>query len=128
MTIDSVHLRYAAPPARSASPVRDVAGSSVPKPAATAGPAAAAPQVDTVELSVPAEPPPDVMEQVSAAARCAAELARNNRELHFRADEHSSRIIIEVRDMSGNVLRTIPPSKAVDLLTAGPGRDDRWLA
>lgn len=124
MTIDSVHPRYAAPPP-APSTIRDMAGSPVPT---TVGPTRPAPRVDTVELSVPAEPPPDALEQVRAAARCAEELARNNRELHFRADEHSSRIIIEVRDMSGNVIKTIPPSKAVDVVTAFPGRQSQWVA
>ena len=128
MTIDSLHLRYAAPPAAAALSVGDAAGSSAPRLGTTAGPAGGAPPLDTVEVSVPAAPPPDVLDQVSAAARCVEEMARNNRELHFRADEHSSRIIIEVRDMSGNVLRTIPPSKAVDVLTAFPGREGQWVA
>ena len=127
MTIDSVPLRSAVFPA-SATRVRDMAGSSVPGPPTTAASAGPAAQVDSVELSVPAEPPPDVLDQVSAAARCAEQLARNNRELHFRAAEDSSRITIEVRDMSGNVIKTIPPSKALDVLAAGSGGGDGWLA
>ena len=122
MTIDSGHLRYAAPAASAPAPARPAARPPLPD-TPTAKPATAA-QVDTVTLSIPAAPPPEVLEQVTAAARCAEELARNNRELHFRPDEHSNRIIIEVRDMSGNVLRTIPPSKALDLMTASGGREN----
>ena len=33
------------------------------------------------------------------------------------ADEESGRVIIEVRDLEGNVLKTIPPSKALDILS-----------
>ena len=39
------------------------------------------------------------------------ELAAANRELHFRRDEATGRIIIEVRTLDGEVLRTIPPSR-----------------
>jgi hypothetical protein len=124
MTIDSADLRYVAAPAAAAASRRAAA---TPAPSEVA-PAGGAPPTDTVELSIPAAPPSDVLEQVTAAARCAEELARNNRELHFRADEHSCRIIIEVRDMSGNVLRTIPPSKALELIAAAAGRENEWVA
>ena len=41
----------------------------------------------------------------------------HNRELHFSHDKESGRVIIEVRDLEGNVLKTIPPSKAMDILS-----------
>ena len=121
MQLDSAHLRYvaaAAPPAPSRA-------GAAPATSAVGGTGAL---VDTLELGVPHTPPPDALEQVTAAARCVEEMTRNNRELHFRPDEHSNRIIIEVRDMTGNVLKTIPPSKALDILTASPGRESQWLA
>jgi len=90
--------------------------------------AAVAAPLDVLDTGIPAVPPPDVLEQVSAAARCVQEMARNTRELPFHADEHSSRIIIEVRDMAGNVIKTIPPSKALDLMTAGAAKGGEWLA
>ena len=37
-----------------------------------------------------------------------------NRELHFETDEETGRVIIQVRDLEGNVIRTIPPSDALD--------------
>ncbi len=126
MTIDSAHLRYAAPAASVAAPARAAARTPLPE-TATAEPVDAA-RVDTITLSIPAVPQPDVLEEMAAAAERAAELAQENRELHLRADEHSNRIIIEVRDMSGNVIRTIPPSKALDLMTTSPGRENQWVA
>ncbi len=126
MQIDSAHLRYAAAAAATSAPSRAEAAPPVAEPP-EAGKTSAAP-VDIVELSIPASPPPDVLEAIAAAAERAAELAADNRELHFRPDEHSSRIIIEVRDMSGNVIRTIPPSKALDVMTASPGRENQWVA
>jgi uncharacterized FlaG/YvyC family protein len=71
---------------------------------------------DVAVLSLPAAPPPEVREAVAAAAARAAELRASNRELHFRKDEASGRVIVEVRDLAGNVIRTIPPSKALDVM------------
>jgi flagellar protein FlaG len=45
------------------------------------------------------------------------ELQAQNRELHFSRDEVTNRVVIEVRDLDGNVIRTIPPSKALDILS-----------
>jgi hypothetical protein len=74
------------------------------------------PRVDTAELSLPASPPPEVLDEVGAAAARAEALALANRELHFRVDEDSGRVVIEVRDLDGNVIRTIPPSEALDVM------------
>ena len=54
---------------------------------------------------------------VDRAAERVDELHADNRELHFSTDEQSGRVIIEVRDLDGNVLKTIPPSKAMDILS-----------
>jgi flagellar protein FlaG len=66
---------------------------------------------------IPVTPPPDVVVEVHRAAARAAELAENNRELHFEKDPNSGRIVVQVRDLSGNVLRTIPPSSALDVMS-----------
>jgi hypothetical protein len=86
-----------------------------------ASPPAAASQQSLAarDASIPPVPPPEVLEQANWAARRAARLAEANRELHFRKDEDSSRIIVEVRDLRGTVIRTIPPSSALDLMTGG---------
>jgi FlaG protein len=75
-----------------------------------------APRVDTVELSLPASPPADVLDQVDAAAVRAEALAAANRELHFRLDDATGRVVVEVRDFDGNVIRTIPPSEALEIM------------
>jgi flagellar protein FlaG len=107
MSVDNVgsHPRLQ-PLASAAPPARTVA---------TQAAAAAAP-VDKVELSVPASPPEEVRDAVGAAAERAQELRKQNRELHFEMDKHSGRVIIQVRDLEGNVLKTIPPSKALDVM------------
>jgi hypothetical protein len=73
---------------------------------------------DTASIGgVPATPPPDVLRDVQAAGRRAAELAAQQRELHFEKDPASGRVIVQVRDLDGNVLRTIPPSHALAVMS-----------
>jgi FlaG protein len=72
---------------------------------------------DTAVLSLPATPPVEVLDAIGAAADRAAELRAANRELHFHKDETSGRVIVEVRDLEGNVIRTIPPSEALEVMS-----------
>ncbi len=84
-----------------------------------AGPAAGIEPGIRLDIGVPASPPPDVLERVHEAAARAAELARHNRELHFEKDPGSNRVIVEVRDLQGQLIRTIPPSSALEALNPG---------
>ena len=72
-----------------------------------------------VQIGVPPSPPPEVLEQVREAAERALQMAADDRELQFRKDPASSRVIVEVRDMRGNVIRTIPPAAALEAMTPG---------
>ena len=76
----------------------------------------AAPQ-DAAMLSLAAAAPPtEVLDAIGAAAQRAAELRADNRELHFHKDEETGRVIVEVRNLEGNVIRTIPPSHALNIM------------
>jgi hypothetical protein len=81
---------------------------------------ASAPTGDVAVISLPPSPPPEVMDEVAAARDRAAELAANTRELHFSTDEETGRIIVQVRDLEGNVIRTIPPSHALQVMSGEP--------
>jgi hypothetical protein len=72
-------------------------------------------RTDRVELSagIPATPPPEVLEAVDAAARAYEELHARGRELRFERDAHTGTLVIEVRDLDGNVVRRIPPNEAL---------------
>jgi flagellar protein FlaG len=70
--------------------------------------------------AVPAEPPPDALREVDRAAARAQELWTDKRELHFEMDQDSGRVIVQVRDLDGRVIRTIPPSEALDVLSGRP--------
>jgi hypothetical protein len=67
-------------------------------------------------VALPDAPPPEVRDAIGAAAARAAELRAENRELHFHKDQASGRVIVQVRDLAGNVIRTIPPSAALDIM------------
>ena len=75
-----------------------------------------------VDIAVPSAPPVEVVEAVQRAADVANELAMRSRELHFSQDKASGRIIVQVRDLQGHVIRTIPPSTALETLAPGAWR------
>jgi FlaG protein len=76
----------------------------------------ASPRFDTVLGDVPPAPTAEVRRQVDRASEIAAQLAAANRELHFARDAGSGRVVIQVRDLDGNVIKTIPPSHALDVM------------
>ena len=71
----------------------------------------------TIVGDVPPAPTDEAREMVDRAAERVRRAPRANRELHFSRDEESDRVIIEVRDLEGNVLKTIPPAKALDIMS-----------
>jgi hypothetical protein len=71
----------------------------------------------TIVGEIPPYPTAEAREMVDKAAERVAQLHRDNRELHFSKDEASNRVVIEVRDLDGNVIKTIPPAKALDVLS-----------
>jgi FlaG protein len=81
---------------------------------------ASAPAGDVAVISLPPSPPPEVLDEVAAARERAAELAAQDRELHFSKDDETGRVIVQVRDLEGNVIRTIPPSDALMVMSGGP--------
>ena len=83
------------------------------RPAVEATPGAT---VDTM----PSRPPAEVLAEMEAAGRRYDELRADQRELHFSRDPVKNRVVVEVRDLDGNVLRTIPPSKALGVIAGGP--------
>lgn len=108
MTFEIGHLTLQSSAAAPAAPARATVEPSAARPAA----------VDAVDV-LPASPPPEVLAEVDAAWERARELAAADRELHFRRDEQTGRTIIEVRTLDGEVLRTIPPSRLLDVMAGG---------
>jgi flagellar protein FlaG len=92
------------------------APSRQPAPAPPTGAPGTAPVTSDV---IPASPPPEVQAQVTEALQRAHDLFASNRELHFAKDPETGRIVVQVRDLEGNVVRTIPPSEALEVMTGG---------
>lgn len=65
----------------------------------------------------------DVPDEVSAGVRKAAdrydELQRMNRQLHFRVSD-GGEVIVDVCDLNGTVLRTIPSEEALEIIGGAP--------
>jgi flagellar protein FlaG len=84
------------------------------------------PRLEAIEAAkndtMPSRPPAEVLAEMEAASRRYDELRSQQRELHFTRDEAANRVVVEVRDLEGNVVRTIPPSKALDVI-AGASLD-----
>jgi flagellar protein FlaG len=89
------------PPARPAAPTGGFAA------ALTAG-------VDRVD-AIPTSPPAEVIVEMRAAQRAIEDMHSRGRQLHFAMD--GSRVRIEVQDLDGNVLKEIPPSRALEVAT-----------
>jgi flagellar protein FlaG len=81
-------------------------------------PAVAATPPVTVD-TIPRRPPREVLDAIDAASRAYRLLHAQGRELRFERNPDTGRMSIEVRDLDGNLLRTIPPSKLLDAATEG---------
>jgi FlaG protein len=104
------HLNFTPPPAAPKRAAVDPAASQFSVPS----------EDSAVIGGIPAVPPEDALREVDRAAARADELRRDKRELHFDIDEDSGRVIVQVRDLEGRVIRTIPPSEALDILSGRP--------
>jgi hypothetical protein len=77
---------------------------------------------------IPSSPPPEVHDAMVLAACACDALAAAGRQLSFRIDDATGKVIIEVNGAHGHVLFAVPPSKALELAGGGsleypaPGR------
>ena len=84
-------------------------------------PAVPVPSTEAVSVdAIPSTPPAELYEEMNAASQRVDQLRAEGRELHFSYDEHEGRVQIEVRDLEGKVIRTIPPSKLLDVAGGAP--------
>ena len=80
---------------------------------------AAASDVAVTVHTVPASPPPEVMDAIAVAAEAPDRLAASGRELYFQVDPPTGKVSVELRDLDGTVLSTLPPSTALDIADGG---------
>lgn len=67
--------------------------------------------VDTIASN----PPPEVHDAIAVAGQAYAQLAAKDRQLHFNVDARTGQVSVEVHDLRGNVLFTVPSSKALEI-------------
>jgi hypothetical protein len=87
---------------------------------ATAKAAAADPAAESVTVdTMPASPPPEVLDAIGAAARAYDRLTSNGVQLHFHVDDETGKVAVHVYDTQGSVLGSLAPSQVLDLATSG---------
>jgi hypothetical protein len=84
----------------------------------TAAPEPAADEAVTVH-TFEATPPPEVHAAMAQAADAYDKLQASGHQLQFHLDTHTGHVEIEVHDLEGHVLFTVPPSKALQIATDG---------
>ena len=94
-------------PARTSSPAGNSASSS-------------ATTTDSVKVDmIPSSPPPEVQEAMGVAAQSYDKLHASGRGLHFKVDDATGKLIVEVHDLHGKLMFTVPASKALDIASGG---------
>jgi len=69
--------------------------------------------------AIPPSPPADVLDEMYTAAKVADKLRAQERELHFEPSG-DGRVVIQVRDLDGKVIRTVPPAQALEIAAGAP--------
>ena len=68
---------------------------------------------------IPSSPPPEVQDAMGVAAQAYDKLQASGRGLHFKVDDATGKLIVEVHDQHGKILFTVPASKALDVAGGG---------
>ena len=84
-------------------------------------PTQAAHSADTVTIdTIPASPPPEVHEAMGVAHEAYHNLKANGTELRFKINEATGKLSVEVHDVHGNVMFTVPSSTVLDVASGQP--------
>jgi hypothetical protein len=76
---------------------------------------------DTVTVdTIPASPPPEVHVVMGVAARAYENLKATGSELRFKVNEATGKLTVEVHDVHGNLLFTVPASTVLDVAEGKP--------
>jgi hypothetical protein len=93
------------------------------QPVRSSGPAPvqASHAADTVTVdTIPASPPPEVHEAMGVAAQAYDNLKASGSELRFKINEATGKLTVEVRDVHGNLMFTVPASTVLDVASGQP--------
>jgi hypothetical protein len=76
---------------------------------------------DTVTVdTIPASPPPEVQDAMGVANQAYHNLQASGSELRFKVNEATGKLSVEVHDVHGNLLFTVPASTALDVASGQP--------
>jgi hypothetical protein len=93
------------------------ARASMPSTTATASSAQVG---DTVTVdTIPASPPPEVQDAMGVAAQAYDNLKASGSEMRFKVNEATGKLSVEVHDVHGNLLFTVPASTVLDVASGG---------
>lgn len=84
-------------------------------------PAQAAHAVDTVTVdTIPASPPPEIHDAIGVANQAYHNLKADGSEMRFKINESTGKLTVEVHDVHGNLLFTVPASTVLDVASGQP--------
>ncbi len=95
-------------------------------PSQTARPSAPAPgqpahAMDTVTVdTIPATPPPEVHDAMGVANQAYHDLKADGSQMRFKIDEATGKLSVEVHDIHGNLMFTVPASTVLDVASGQP--------
>ena len=76
---------------------------------------------DTVTLdTIPASPPPEVQDAIGVADQAYHNLQSEGNELRFKIDDSTGKLTVEVHDVHGNLMFTVPASTVLDVASGQP--------
>jgi hypothetical protein len=75
---------------------------------------------DTVTVdTIPASPPDEVYDAMGVANQAYHNLQASGSEMRFKVNEATGKLSVEVHDVHGNLLFTVPASAALDVASGG---------
>lgn len=78
-----------------------------------------APDDWTPSTTVPASPPPEVYEAMGVAAQAYDNLQAEGRQMRFKLNQGTAKLVVGIHDLHGNLLFEVPASKALDVAGGG---------
>jgi flagellar protein FlaG len=71
---------------------------------------------------IPASPPADLLTELDRAASVIDDLASRQVNIHFNVDDKSGKVQVQVMDGQGKLVREIPATRVLDVLSSGNAR------
>jgi hypothetical protein len=69
--------------------------------------------------TIPDSPPAEVLDAIGAAADAYNRLHAAGRRLHFHTDRNTRSLTVEVLDLEGELLGTVPVTTVLDVVSGG---------